>query len=326
MNCSFFQSVPFGIIAMILVGSSWTLSGLVLGIAPRHGLTASSVKRMGGLFSLAAGVAIMAATRQFPHASIGIVGMTVLLYGLTGFLSGLMSLIMSLAMQYGPNGIIWSIVQSGTICSFIGGILFFGLKATPLRVTGIFLILVSLALFGHAKDNTIPATNEPLSLWGWKCNWRQLAFLCFALVGLEHNITTIPSFFEDFRRLSPIFRSLCAAAGNIAATIFWSVSRREPHPFSFQRETLHNRYFWIFVLGLQFFGLLFSYTLLYPGLDILGKAGLSGTGFPLMVGSCCVAFTITSRLLLKEVITFTQLAALSLCIIGLICLISAGEG
>ena len=47
--------------------------------------------------------------------TIALIAVFILFYFLTGFISTVMLLIMSLAMQYGPNGTIWSIVQSGTV-------------------------------------------------------------------------------------------------------------------------------------------------------------------------------------------------------------------
>ena len=68
---------------------------------------------------------------------------------------------------------------------------------------------------------------------------------------------------------------------------------------------------------MQFFSLIFAYTLLYPGLDAMGKAGAGAVSYPLMVGSCIVSFSLYSALRLKERISPAQLAALVLCLGGL---------
>ena len=322
MNQNFFQSLPFGIIALCIMGSSWTLTGLVLGDAPKHAIPTSAVNRMGAIFSLVASVVIMCMTGAYPHGSAMTFALTLFFYILTGFISAIMCLIMSLAMQAGPNGAIWTIVQSGTVWSFIGGILFFGVKATPARLCGICLLLLALFLYGRTKDSdtSSPTSSQPIMLWGWRFSWLQLAFICFALVGIQHNITTIPSYFEQFRSISPIFRNLCVTIGSISGTFFWSITRHESHPFTFSHEILTNRRFWMYVLSLQFFGLLFAYTLFYPGMDILAKAGLGGMSYPLMVGSSIIAFTLTSFLLLKERMRPLQIAALVICIAGLLLL------
>ena len=42
-NMPFFNSVWFGIMAMVIVGSSWCLIGLVMGDAPKRGIEPSLV-------------------------------------------------------------------------------------------------------------------------------------------------------------------------------------------------------------------------------------------------------------------------------------------
>ena len=58
----FFSSVPFGIIAMIIVGSSWCLVGLVMGDAPKKGIEASLVQLCGAAFSAVFSLVIMIAS------------------------------------------------------------------------------------------------------------------------------------------------------------------------------------------------------------------------------------------------------------------------
>ena len=50
---------------------------------------------------------------------------------------------MSRAMQCGPNGIIWAIIQSAMIFPFIFGVAFYDVKLNILRILGICLMIVS---------------------------------------------------------------------------------------------------------------------------------------------------------------------------------------
>jgi len=52
----------------------------------------------------------------------------------------------------------------------------------------------------------------------------------------------------------------------------------------------------------------------------MGRNGLGMLCYPMMVGSCIVSFTLISIFYLKEKIKAVQIAALILCIGGLICL------
>ena len=71
-------------------------------------------------------------------------------------------------------------------------------------------------------------------------------------------------------------------------------------------------------LVLQFFNLFFSYTLFYPGLNVMADAGFGGMCYPLMVGSCIVSFSFSSLFLLKEKFSFYQLGAVIVCLSGLV--------
>lgn len=62
--------------------------------------------------------------------------------------------IMSYAMQRGPNGIIWTIIQSALIFPFLGGVVFFHVRLNAFRISGILLLLAALVLFGFGKDNS----------------------------------------------------------------------------------------------------------------------------------------------------------------------------
>ena len=53
-------------------------------------------------------------------------------------------------------------------------------------------------------------------------------------------------------------------------------------------------------------------------MNVMADHGLGGMCYPMMVGSCIVSFTITSVLLLKEKIKPIQIAALAVCLAGLI--------
>ena len=65
----FFSSVAFGIIAMVIVGSSWCLVGLVMGDAPKKGIEPSLVQMGGGIFSVGFSLMILLLTSAYPTSS-----------------------------------------------------------------------------------------------------------------------------------------------------------------------------------------------------------------------------------------------------------------
>ena len=68
-SISFFNTVAFGIIAMVIVGSSWCLVGLVMGDAPKKGIEPSLVQMGGGIFSVGFSLMILLLTSAYPTSS-----------------------------------------------------------------------------------------------------------------------------------------------------------------------------------------------------------------------------------------------------------------
>lgn len=302
----FFGTLTFGIIAMVIVGSSWCLIGLIMGDAPKKGVEPSYVQLLGGLFSVSVSTTIMFATKSCPNTTWQIILATCGLYFISGIMNFFMLQIMSAAMQKGPNGIIWAIIQSALVFPFIIGVMFFDVKLSVVRVLGIIFLLVALGLFGVCKDNSINNRG----------NWRLLAFICLAICAVQQNLMTIPSYFEAARSISSIVRTLSTASGSTLGAIFYvACSARRRSVFG---NTLKNRMLWKYVMALQFFNLIFAYTLFYPGMNAMADAGLGGMCYPMLVGSCLVSFTLASIYLLKEKVKPLQVVGLVICISGLV--------
>ena len=305
----FFSSLAFGIIAMVIVGSSWCLVGLVMGDAPKRGIEPSLVQMGGGIFSMTCSLVIMLVTSAYP----AVFSTTVLLLCLTVFVAGSLNFIllqlMSKAMQTGPNGVIWSIIQSALVFPFICGIMFFDVKFTLWRGAGIVFLLAALVLFAFTKDNSKKAV---------KSNWKLLAFAAMFLAAIQQNLSTLPSYFSETASLPSILRSLCGASGSLCTAIIWNVVQMTPERKAQIKQNIRNKTLWKYIAALQFFGLIFAYTLTYPGMDVMARKGFGRMCYPMMVGSCIVSFTLSSVLLLKEKIRPIQFAALLVCIGGLV--------
>lgn len=309
----FFSSVWFGVIAMLIVGGSFCLVGLVMGDAPKRGIEPSLVQLFGACFSILAGLVIMLIMNAVPVCSWKIWLPVCLTYATAGALNFMMLQVMSYAMQRGPNGIIWSIIQSALIFPFLGGVLFFGVLLTPFRAGGILTLLAALVLFGMAKDQKADTkVNEK------KRGWRGAAFLCLAICAVQQNLMTAPSYFEDARAVTSIARSLATASGTFLGALVYNLLKMNAERLAQLRSNLGRWTLWRYIIALQFFGLVFSYTLLYPGMNVMADAGLGGICYPMMVGSCIVTFSLASVCLLKERMTLLQAIALTVCITGLV--------
>jgi len=308
-NIPFFDSTAFGVIAMVIVGSSWCLVGLVMGDAPKKGIDASLVQLSGAVFSTVFSLVIMVATGTYSTATPLATTLTCLAYFVSCMLNFITLQLMSEAMQCGPNGIVWAIIQSALVFPFLGGILFFGVKFTPLRGIGITLLLTALVLFAFTKNN-VPGKK------GGK--WKLLAFAGLAITAVQQNLTTMPSYFKAAEGVPSIVRALATSVGTLFMAVIWNLFLMNKERWTALKRGVANPILWKYTVILQFFNLLFIYTLFFPGMNVMARAGLGGMCYPMMVGSCIVSFTLSSIWLLREKVSRIQLAALAICIAGLV--------
>lgn len=306
-SISFFSTVAFGIIAMVIVGSSWCLVGLVMGDAPKKGIDSSLVQLWGAVVATVASVIIMFATADYSTASWQVTFYVSLILAISAALNFTMLELMSRAMQCGPNGVIWSIIQSAMVFPFIVGMIFFDVKFTWLRGAGIFLLLAALVLFAITKDN---------SSSGGK--WKMLAIAGLIITAIQQNLSVLPSYYPEADKVPSIVRVIATELGFMISAIVWNLIRMNREHWEKIKSNLKNGMLWKYTIALQFFNLFFSYTLHYPGMNVMADKGMGGMCYPMMVGSCIVSFTLSSIWLLKEKVKPVQLAALIVCIGGLI--------
>ena len=116
--------MTFGITAMVLVGASWIIWGFAAGAAGKRnfnmGLIVAASAVIGILFTLPS--VFMQKLPSFSSGNLWVITSLVITGGIFNFMQLQW---MGKAMKYGPNGIIWSIIQLGFICPFAVGILFF---------------------------------------------------------------------------------------------------------------------------------------------------------------------------------------------------------
>ncbi len=304
----FFQSVFFGIASMVIVGSSWCVVGLVMGNAPKNGVQTDLVQGIGAVFSVIIGFFMLGIFNAWSTSTPPVTFLVCLTLAVVGILNFIMLQIMSHAMQSGPNGIIWAIIQSALVFPFIGGIVFFNVQLTFLRLLGIIALLSALILFALAKDNTSKGGSR----------WKVEAFIALAITGVLQNLSNAPAYFQEARGVSSIIRALSLVIGTVAAAVCWNLFKAKSDSWQKIKDTLRNKKTWLYIGALQLFGIIFSSILMYPGMNVMADHGMGGMCYPVMVGSCIISFTLTSIFMLKEKIRCNQIFALLVCLAGLI--------
>jgi multidrug transporter EmrE-like cation transporter len=198
----------FGIVALVLVAQTWIIFGIVMGQAPKKNVDpACLIAIVSGIFALISCIIGLINGVNVPLkpffqcAGILTIG---------GFVNAFQLTLMSKAMQRGPNGIIWSITQSGFIIPFIIGILFFNSEAGIIRYTGFALTIISLFLIGITQKTEKKEYS----------NWLLLTFGAFVITGISQTLSNIPSYFNQYNEISSVWRSCFSLVGMTLGALF----------------------------------------------------------------------------------------------------------
>ena len=236
--------------------------------------------------------------------------LTVGAFFVAGALGFFQNIFMSKAMQYGPNGRIWALVQSVMVFPFITGIVFFGERSTPGRICGIILMLTALVLMSSSKENSVKAG----------CSWKFYTFMTVVVVILIQLFTSIPFYYKETGSVPPLFCTFGNVAGFALAGII-------PFLFRMNREklkglccSLRRVRFWLYTLGMMPLTAAAIVVLQIPGMRVMADHGFGSISYPLMVGSSIIVFTLYSFILLKEKLKFKDIIANCCCGAGLACL------
>ena len=294
----------FGISSMVLVGLGWTIYGYVMGKAPKQNIRISCLMILSaltaGIVSIAAGL-----IQGIPPAA----GKTLLFVLGTQLLCGIVNYIqldlMSRAMQKGPNGIIWSVLQMGFIFPFLMGVIFFAVPLTPLRLAGVLAMLIALALFGSGKNS------------GNCGKWKLLTFGAFLATGASQSLCNLPSYYEATEAVSSIWRTAAFSLGMALGGTLFELPRGKKFLHDMADHLRRGRV-WFNSALLEVPELFSSFCLMYPGMDVLSKLGIGAIAYPLMVGSCIIFFELFSIIILREKRQILQWIALVLCLAGAI--------
>ena len=303
----FFNTVAFGIIAMILVGSSWSLEGLVMGDAPKKKVDPSVVQFFGGVVSsLCSGIPMLLG--GFPDCSWQVYVLTCGAYFMTGILNFVLLQVMSVAMQRGPNGIVWAIIQTALFVPFLAGVFLHDMSANLIQWFGLACMIISLVFFACGLDNQQKG----------KGGWLMLSFLGLCISGVNGIILTEPSYHAASEPINSLTRTFYGVAGIMVSAVVYNLTRFNATHRQYLCQALRRPILWYYVGTLQFFSLFFAYFFQYPGINILAKNDMGGVGLPLMYASCIVAFTLCSIFLLKEKIKWPQMVALGFSLVGIV--------
>ena len=289
--------------ALLTVGLNWTITGVVMGEAPKKNIHAAAVMLTSSGASTILTLIMLLFTGLGKASTQSLLISGAFLWG-AGALNGLMLNLMSNAMQKGPNGIIWATVQSAMIFPFLMGVFFFDVEPRVIRFVGLFSIIVSLVLSGLAREN-----NQV------RGNWKLLTLVAFLLTGGIQCLVNGVSYFKEAELISPIYRTMMTSAGvtTMAAYRLWRFRKTVS-----LMENLKNKRLWYYLIALTGIGLICAILLQYPAMDKLAQLGAGSLSYPLMVSACVVGFAVYSIVVLREKPSPVQVASLCCCTAGII--------
>ena len=309
-----------GILFAILTGLSWVVSGAVVGLAEKRGCGTSRQQLVGGalkatitLAVLTAGVALRPGAAAFSLRS----DMRSFLWMvLCGFMNYWGAVCMGRAMLRGPNGIVWTIVQSGFVFPFALGVALGNTPLTVANAAGAVCVLVGVAFCGRAKGGAAgrrPAARTATVASQWECcvagpvrqrPWLLAAFAGFALCGATQCAQCLAAMGPHETRPSALLRILFELTGAFCAIIphrlwLWRRNRAIAAPVD---PDLGAKYRFLLKICSIHAVIFFTagFWWLYNALDRLEAAGLIAVANPLMLASCLVGFTIYGAVALRE--------------------------
>ena len=288
---------------MIMVGAGWTVFGYIMGEAPKKGIDVT------GLMFIFTGIEMLlsliaALCAGIPEVSMKGWGISCGILISCGIVNYFQLDVLSRAMQKGPNGSIWTITQSGFVFPFAMGIIFFNVPLEKVRIAGFICIIISLSVFGLCGDNNKSSGK-----------WKLLAIAAFLITGLSQILSNLPSYFEEAKKVTPMWRTAAFALGMICGCIIVRL-KKLPALFGTVRNQLKQKEVWKMAAWGSLTNLLTSILFLYPGMDALAKVKHGAIAYPVMVCSCLIVFELYAIIVLRERRSVWQIMALLFCIAG----------
>ena len=247
--------------------------------------------------------AVILAGKSVSTGSSGISGFGFLMCCLGGFANFYNYVLTAKAMQRGPNGLVWGIMQAGLIGTFLMGVIFFGEKPAPLRLAGLFLIIGGVLVMGLAK-------NQKNSVQGK--SWVLFSLGALLLSMVTQCCNTLPSYFPEMGENGAVSRTLGMYFGGVIGFALTTL------PGMIRSRNFGGRGEWITAGILMITNTSASLFFFYRGLDLLTQSGCGGLGYPVSIGVCVIGFSLYSLLALKEKFARLSLAGLIAVCLGII--------
>ena len=308
-----------GLLFAVLTGLTWVITGAIVGSAERHGCGAFRQQLVSTLYSIVAvSLVLVAGGRLFPDApafAFSAARTPSLLMVAWGFLNFWMIFFMGRAMARGPNGLAWTVTQSGLVFPFLMGVCSGHSPLTWARAAGFALIVGNVVVSGVAKGGD--------SKGGSTLRWFLPALAAFVLCGANQCAVNLVSYQDVVpvgMRPANLERMFWGAVGTLAAWAVFSAGKRLLEGPAPRDSDLRGKYvFLLKVCGAALIpGFVASCWFHFNALDRLQEAGAIAIASPMEVNACLLGFFLYGRLALGERTTALQNVAFALGLLGVV--------
>ena len=293
-----------GILFLVLTGIVWVGPGAVISLSAKKNLSLDFIQGMSALIIILLGVIMYfaASPKLHPVAWIAL--------PVSGVINYLCFIVAGKAMKKGPSGLTWAIMQSSFVMPFLMGVLFFDVPCSPLRLTGLGVMLIAMYLMG-VWGNT--GAEDDRSGHTGKLVWLAYTLLAFVVAGLSQCSFNLPSYFikdEGGGFANLFFRAGINSAGGLA--VFLCSPLWNKNSFNY-KGTFAS-------IALLTVCTLCALSTMFCGLDILAACGAGAIGYPISLGSCIAAFLVYTSWRLKEKLSPPAMIGVGLCFLGIVLL------
>ena len=290
--------MQLGLFFLITTGISWVVIGIVISATARQGGNLNRIQADSAWICILVSMVFL----SFPSHHLPSIEVSILLL-LAGAANYFAFDLMNRAMQWGHHGIVWSMVQSALIWPFLLGVIVFDVVCTLPRGIGLMLILGGILLTGMLQKQTAQEA-APTSR-----HWFAVTLAAFTIAGLSQCLANLPSYLGS------------ADTGNVGKAAVLQCGTL----LAFCMTAWHNGKWrgktrWKPVLILSGANLAAQYFLFYRGLDLVAQAGAGAIGYPVILGSSILGFTLYSACFLHEKITLLSGVSFASCLSGVILL------
>ena len=288
-----------GILLMVITAVWWVILGAII---------SNSAKKNLNLAFIQGGGAVVTMLLTLPIYFIGSLKIPVAVLvavPLSGFLNFFAFDLMNRAMKTGPNGMIWAMIQSAFVLPFLMGVIFFDVPCPFTRIIGLVLILAAMVLMGiFGQSNEVSGEKKYV--------WVFITVIAYLFAGLTQCSVNLPSYLISnsggTTLLNVLFRMGLSSSGFFIGYLVNGIGDR-------------SKYSWKGCIPstiLMTLTVILSLFTTFIGLDRLAKYNIGSIGFPVVVGTSIVFFTIYTSIQLKEKLSPSGIFSILLCLAGIV--------